>query len=65
MHSAEDIAKRYSNILSTFDKFLTGERNLTHNVAYREMPFLVYAKVLGMETSVLMDYKWKHLNTWR
>ena len=65
MRSDEDIAKRYPNILSTFDKFLAGEKNLTHNVAYQEIPFLVYAKVLGMETSVLTDYKWKHLNTWQ
>lgn len=34
MRSDEDIAKRYSNILSTFEEFLAGENNLTHNVAY-------------------------------
>ena len=63
--SDKKTAERYADIRSTFDRFLAGENNLTHNVAYQEVPFLVYAKVLGMETSVLTDYKWEHLNTWR
>ncbi len=65
LRSNEKTAERYSNILSVFDRFLVGEKNLTHNVAYRDVPFLVYAKVLGSETSVLTDHKWEHLNTWR
>lgn len=65
MRSNKKIAERYSSILSVFDRFLAGEKNLTHNVAYHEVPFLVYAKVLGSETSILTDYKWEHLNTWR
>lgn len=34
------------------------------NVAYRDVPFLVPAKVLGAETSVLTNYSWEHVNTW-
>ena len=34
------------------------------NVAYRDVPFLVPAKVLGAETSVLTDHSWEHVNTW-
>lgn len=65
IRSNTDTAERYSGILSTFDKFLAGEKKITHFVAYREVPFLVYAKVLGTEKSVLEDCKWTHLNTWR
>lgn len=65
IRSDEETTERYSDILSVFDRYLAGERNITHNVAYQEVPFLVYANVLGMETSVLKDYKWEHLNTWR
>ncbi len=57
-------AERYSDILSVFDRFLAGEKNLTHGVAFREFLFLVYAKVLGTATSELNNHKWEHLNTW-
>lgn len=65
IRSEEKTAEQYSDILSVFDRFLAGEKNLTHNVAYQEVPFLVCTNVLGRETSALTDYKWEHLNTWR
>ncbi len=64
IRSDKETAECCSDILSMFDRFLLGEKNLTHLVAFREVPFLVYAKVLGTATSELNDYKWEHLNTW-
>lgn len=37
-------AESFSDILSVFDRYLAGEKNLTHNVAYQEIPFLVHAR---------------------
>lgn len=64
IRSDKETAERFSDILSVFDRYLAGEKKLTHNVAYREVPFLVHAKVLGTATSELTDYKWTHFNTW-
>lgn len=61
----EDMAKRQEYILSIYEQFLAGKKTISHNVAYREVPFLVPAKILGEHNSVLIDYSWEHLNTWR
>ena len=60
----EDTAERFQDILSVYDQYLSGNTKVTHNVAYRDVPFLVRAKVLGAETSVLTNYFWEHVNTW-
>lgn len=60
----EDIAKRQAYILSIYDQYLAGEKTINHMVAYREVPFLVPAKILGEATSVLTNHTWEHLNTW-
>ncbi len=60
----EDTAERFQDILSVYDQYLSGNTKVTHNVAYRDVPFLVPAKVLGAETSVLTNYSWEHVNTW-
>ncbi len=64
IRSDEEMVKRFANILSVYDRYLAGETGITHNVAYQEVPFLVPAKVLWAETSVLTDYEWTHYNTW-
>lgn len=59
----EDVAKCQEYILSIYEQFLAGKKTISHNVAYREVPFLVPAKILGEHNSVLIDYSWEHLNT--
>lgn len=61
----EDMAKRQEYILSIYDQFLAGKKTISHIVAYREVPFLVPAKILGEHQSVLTNHSWEHLNTWR
>ena len=65
MKSNEKIAKQQEYLLSVHERFLAGEKVINHTVAYREVPFLVPAKVLATETSILTNYAWEHLNTWR
>ena len=65
MKSNEKIAKQQEYLLSVHERFLAGEKVINHTVAYREVPFLVPAKVLAPETSILTNYAWEHLNTWR
>ena len=64
MKADEKLAERQKYILSIYDQYLAGNKKITHNVAYREVPFLVPAKVIGTQKSELTDYSWDHLNTW-
>ena len=41
----EDFVSQSSDILTTFDRCLAGEKKITHYAAYQEVPFLVQAKV--------------------
>lgn len=65
MKADKELAERQKYVLSVYDQYLAGNKTISHNVAYREVPFLVPAKVLGMAKSELTDYSWEHLNTWR
>lgn len=60
----EGLAERQKYILGIYNRYLAGETQISHKVAYREVPFLVPAKVLATETSVLTNYSWEHINTW-
>lgn len=60
----EELAERQKYIIGIYDRYLAGETSISHKVAYREVPFLIPAKVLGTETFVLTDYAWEHTNTW-
>lgn len=64
MKEDEEIADRQKYILGIYDRYIAGESKISHQVAYREVPFLVPAKVLGMETTVLENHAWEHTNTW-
>lgn len=64
IRSDEDLAERFGDILTTFDRYLAGEKKITHYVAYQEVPFLVQAKVLDSAASALTNHCWTHMNTW-
>lgn len=53
-----------AQILTAFQAFKDGARDLTLNVAYTKAPFLVPAKVLHSEKFCKDAYVWEHLNTW-
>lgn len=65
MKEDEETAKHHEYELSIFERYLAGEKKISHTVAYREVPFLVPAKVLWIETSVLSNHSWEHINTWQ
>lgn len=60
----EERAKDFERLLTVYEQYKAGDKKITHNVAYQEVPFLVPAKILGSETSILTNYSWKHTNTW-
>lgn len=60
----EVVAQRQAYVLSIFDEYLAGKKTISHSVAYRDVPFLVPAKVLGEDHSVLTNHSWEHRNIW-
>lgn len=64
MKQSKTIAERHSQIIEVFDRYINGEVNITHNVAYDEVPFLTPAEILGIKQSAVTGYSWEHLNTW-
>ena len=64
-HKADGkLREQLAEIISIYDRYTAGEKKITHNVAYREVPFLAPVKVIGTDTSVLADHVWQHFNTW-
>lgn len=61
----EYFAKSYTSLFETYEKYIFGDRQVTHNVAYQEVRFLTRVKRLGSAVSYLKSHKWEHLNTWR
>ena len=64
LRSDEDLAGKFQYILGVNDRYLAGEKEITHTVAYQEVPFLVPATVLHEAKSVIRDHSWTHMNTW-
>lgn len=60
----DSIADSFKDLLSVYKLYLSGDKKVTHRVAYQEVPFLVPAKKLGSETTVLNNHTWNHTNTW-
>ena len=56
---------RFSELISAFQAFEFGRHDVTHKVAYREVPLLVPARLLHKEKITLDNHAWEHLNTWR
>ena len=54
----------FFHLKTAYERFVAGEQDVTHYVAYNEVPFLVSANVLGKAESVFKDHQWDHLNTW-
>lgn len=54
----------FANLISCFDRYIKGEHDITHYAAYNEVPLLVKAKCLGVDSSYLEKYKWEHIDTW-
>lgn len=46
----EDTAERFQDILSVYDQYLAGNRKVTHNVAYRDVPFLQFCELTAFTT---------------
>jgi hypothetical protein len=60
-----ELADKYTELIACFDRYMGGKKDVVHNVAYKEVPFLVRVKRLGTAESVLRNHKWEHVNTWQ
>lgn len=64
LRNDEYFAKHNAELISCFEKFKQGEKNIMLMSAYSKHPFLKRAKKLGEASSEFNNYKWEHINTW-
>jgi len=50
--------------IEAFEKFVSGDKHATHNIAYQEVPILTPIKVIYETEQELKDFEWEHLNAW-
>ena len=54
----------HKSLLTAFLAYEAGQADVTHNVAFQEVPFLVPVQLLHSEKVELENHAWEHLNTW-
>lgn len=59
----EKISEDYKSLINTFDKYKQN-KNITHSIAYKEIPFLIPVDTIATMTSSFENHKWEHINTW-
>lgn len=55
----------FSDTHTAFEKYLLGQKDATHNVAYQEVPILEPVRLIGSAAYTASAKQWEHLNTWR
>ena len=59
----EKISEDYKSLINTFDEYKQN-KNITHSIAYKEVPFLIPVDTIATMTSSFENHKWEHINTW-
>lgn len=52
------------SLVSAFRDYEAGKLDVTHAVAYTDVPLLTPVKVIHKERAAFENYGWDHLNTW-
>ena len=56
--------KIFSEMIAAFHEFQSGNRSVTHNVAYKNTPLLQPMEILGRRSLHLTNHSWTHINIW-
>lgn len=54
----------HAELIAAYDRFCNGSEEVSHTVAYQEVPLLLPVKLLKTIPFSLSDYQWEHINTW-
>lgn len=54
----------YKQLSSALAAYKNGENNITHTVAYNEVPFLVPVNLLEAVSYIMPCTEWEHINVW-
>ena len=55
----------HRELVSAFRAYEGGQTDVTHHVAFQEVPLLTPAKLVHAEKAVLKNHAWDHINIWR
>lgn len=64
LETADYIGDHSKDLIQAFRDYLQGDTDVTHSVAYREVPLLKAVHVIHENNVILTDYSWEHRNTW-
>lgn len=64
LRKAEYVKGRCNSLIEAFEAYEKGQTDITHNVAFREVPLLRSAVILHEEKSIIKEHSWTHLNIW-
>ena len=55
----------YKQLSAALNMYKNGENDVTHTVAYNEVPFLVPVNLLKAVSYTMPSTEWEHLNVWK
>lgn len=55
----------HRELVAAFRAYEIGQTDVTHSVAFQEVPLLTPATLIHTEKVVLKNYAWDHMNTWQ
>lgn len=58
------ICEEFKELIPVYKKYLDGEKNVTHRVACRDVPFLAPLDIFDLQTKIIDETTSIHKNTW-
>ena len=53
-----------SETVEAVERYLAGDKNATHNIAYRDIPALESCTLIASSLFSIGEYSWEHMNVW-
>ena len=60
----ENMVQQWQILSEALQAFLDGQKYVTHQVAYRQVPFAKQVTLLHSESTSFDNHQWEHINTW-
>ena len=65
LEDADYLSGHSQGLIAAFYAYESGQTDVKHSVAYRDVPLLVPVTILHEETHSMTDLAWEHMNIWR
>ena len=65
LEDADYLSGHSQGLIAAFYAYESGQTDVKHSVAYRDVPLLVPVTILHEETHSMTDLAWEHMNIWQ